>query len=71
MVIREVYSCNVKHVVVRQGCLLQPARFNIILERTVSDAMQKHKGNASKCIRTVTNRRYADDIDALVAEEQL
>ena len=41
------------------------------IERTVSDAMQKHKGNASKGIRTVTNHRYADDIDALVTEEQL
>ena len=55
---------------VRQGCLLSPTLFNILLERIMSDALEEHGGQVSIYSRNVTNLRFVDDIDALVAEEQ-
>ena len=51
---------------VRQGCLLSPTLFKIFLERIMSDALKVHFGK----VRTITNLRFADDIDALAEEEQ-
>ena len=55
---------------VRQGCLLSPTLFNIFLERIISDALEVHDGKVSIGVRTITNLRFADDIDALAEEEQ-
>ena len=55
---------------VRQGCLLSPTLFNVFLERIMSDALEVHVGKVSIGGRTITNLRYADDIDALAEEEQ-
>ena len=55
---------------VRQGCLLSPTRFNIFLERIMSDALEEHDGKLSIGGRNITNLRFADDIDALAEEEQ-
>ena len=46
---------------VRQGCLLSPIPFNIFLERIMTDTLEDHEG-------TVTNLRFADDIDGLAGE---
>ena len=54
---------------VRQGCLPSPTRFNIFLERIMSDALEEH-GKVSIGGRNITNLRFADDIDALAEEEQ-
>ena len=54
---------------VRQGCLLSPTLFNF-LERIMSDALEEHDGKVSIGGRNITNLRFADDIDALVEEEQ-
>ena len=51
---------------VRQGCLLSPTLFNIFLERIMTDALENHEGSVSIGGRTITNLRFADDIDALV-----
>ena len=50
---------------VRKGCLLSPTLFSIFLERIVTDALEDHEGTASIGGRTITNLRFADDIDIL------
>ena len=55
---------------VRQGCLLSPTLFNIFLERIMADALEDHEGTVSIGGRTITNLRFADDIDGLAGQEQ-
>ena len=55
---------------VRQGCLLSPTLFNIFLERIMTDALEDHEGTVSTGRRTITNLRFADDIDGLAGEEE-
>ena len=55
---------------VRQGCLLSPTLFNIFLERITTDALEEHKSTVSIRGRTITNLRFADDIDGLAREEE-
>ena len=55
---------------VRQGCLLSPTLFNIFLERFMTDALEDHEGTVSIGGRTITNLRFADDIDGLAGEEE-
>ena len=55
---------------VRQGCLLSPTLFNIFLERIMIDALEDHEGTVSTGGRTITNLRFADDIDGLAGEEE-
>ena len=50
--------------------LLSATLSNIFLERIMSDALEEHDGKVSIGGRTITSRRFADDIDALVEEEQ-
>ena len=58
-------------VVVRQECLLSPTPFNIFLERIMTDALEDYEGTVSIGGRTITNLRFADDIDGLAVEEEL
>ena len=55
---------------VRQGCLLSPTLFNIFLERIITDAPEDHQGTVSIGGRTITNLRFADDIDGLSGKEE-
>ena len=55
---------------VRQGCLRSPTLFNIFLERIMTDALEDHEGTVSIGGRTVTNLRFADDIDGLAGDEE-
>ncbi|CAM1325864.1 Uncharacterised protein r2_g3476 [Pycnogonum litorale] len=55
---------------VRQGCLLSPTLFNVFLERIMTDALEDHEGTVSIGGRTITNLRFADDIDGLAGNEQ-
>ena len=56
---------------VRQGCLLSPTLFNIYLVTIMADAHKDHEGTASIGGRTITNLRFADDIDGLAGQEQV
>ena len=56
---------------VRQGCLLSPTLFNIFLKRIMTDALEDHDGRVSIGGRTITNLRFAEDIDGLAGEEEL
>ena len=53
---------------IRQGCLLSPTLFNIFLERIMTDALEE--GTVIIGGRTITNLRFADDIDGLAGEEE-
>ena len=55
---------------VRQGCLLSPTLFNIVLERIMTDALQDQEGTVSIGGRTITNLRFADDVDCLAGEKE-
>ena len=55
---------------VRQGWLLSPTLFNKFLERIMADALEDHEGTVSIGGRTITNLRFADDIDGLAREEE-
>ncbi|WP_419627967.1 RNA-directed DNA polymerase, partial [Thiolapillus sp.] len=55
---------------VRQRCLLSPTLFNIFLERIMTDALEDHEGTVSIGGRTITNLRFADDIDGLAGDEE-
>ena len=55
---------------VRQGCLLSPTLFYIFLERRMADALEEHERTVSIEGRTITNLRFADDIDSLAGQEQ-
>ena len=54
---------------VRQGCLLSPILFNIFLQRIMADALGDHKSTVSIGGRTISNLRFADDIDGLADSE--
>ena len=55
---------------VRQGCLLSPILFNMFLARITTDTLVDHGGTVSIGGRTITNLRFADDIDGLAGEEE-
>ena len=57
-------------VAVRQECLLSPTLFNIFPERIMTDALEDHQGTVSIRGRTITNLRFADDIDVLAGKEE-
>ena len=42
--------------------------FNIFLERIMTDALEDHEGTVSIGGKTITNLRFADDIDGLAGE---
>ena len=54
---------------VRQGCLLSPTLFNILLERIMTDVLEDHAGTVSIGGRTITNLRFADGIDGMAGTE--
>ena len=54
---------------VRQGCLLLPTLINIFLEKD-HDRRHDHESTFSIGGRTLTNLRFADDIDGLAGEEE-
>ena len=55
---------------VRQGCLLSPTLFNIFLKRIMTDALEDHEGAVSIGGKTITNLRFADDVDGSAEEEE-
>ena len=55
---------------IRQGCLLSPTLFNILLERIITDALKNHEGTVSTGGRAITNLHFADDIGGLAGEEE-
>ena len=55
---------------VRQRSLLSPTLFNLSLEKIVTDALQDHEDTVSIGDRTITNLRFADDIDDLAGEAE-
>ena len=44
--------------------------FNIFKERIMTDALEDHEGTVSIGGRTITNLRFADDIDDLAGEDK-
>ena len=65
-----VGECFRTTVGVRQGCLHSPILFNIFLERIMTGALEDHEGSVCIGGRTLTNLRFADDIDAFAGKEE-
>ena len=57
-------------VEVCQGYLLSPTLFNIFLERIMTDALEDLTSTVNIGGRTITNLRFADNIDGLAGEEE-
>ena len=55
---------------VRQGCLVSPTLFKIFLQRTITDALEDQEGTVSTAGRTISNLRFADNIDGWAGEEE-
>eukprot|EP00794_Sanderia_malayensis_P002663 gene2663-biopygen2205 len=55
---------------VRQGCLLLPTLFNLFLKRIMEETLEGHDGGVRCGGRTVTDLRFADDIDMLEEDEE-
>ena len=55
---------------VQQGCLLSPTLFDIYRERIMTGTLEDHEGTVSTGGRTITNLRFAADIDGLAGEEE-
>ena len=55
---------------IRKGCVLSPTLFNIFLERIMTDALNDHEGTVSIGGSSITNLRFADDIDGLAGREE-
>ena len=55
---------------VRQGCLLSRTLFNIFRERIMTEALDDHKGTVNIGGRTITNLRFANNIDGLAGKEE-
>ena len=49
---------------------MSPTLFNIFLERIMTDAFEDREGTVSIGGRTITNLRFANDIDGLTGEEE-
>ena len=56
-------------MVVRQGILLSPTLFKIMLEQIMNDVLYAHIGTVNIGGRIITNLRLADDIDGLIGSE--
>ena len=52
-------------VAVRQCCVLSSTLSNNFLERMIAETLNDHEGTASIGGRTITNLRFADDINGL------
>ena len=50
--------------------LLSPTLFNIFQERVTTNALEDHEGTVTIGGRTITNLRFADNIDDLAGEEE-
>ena len=48
---------------VRQGYLVSPTLFKIYLQRTITDALEDQEGTVRTAGRTISNLRFADNID--------
>ncbi|KAK2178941.1 hypothetical protein NP493_522g01034 [Ridgeia piscesae] len=57
-------------VEVRQGCVLSPTLFKIFLEKIMADALNDRERTVSIGSRTITNLRFANDIDGLTGREE-
>ena len=55
---------------VGKSSLLSHTLLNIFLERIMTDTLEDHEGTVSIGGRTITNLRFADDIDGLAGEEE-
>ena len=54
----------------RQGCLLSPTTFNIVLEIIICEALDNHEGSVSIGGQLIINFRFADDIVVNAEEEE-
>ena len=55
---------------VQQGCLLSPTLFDIYRERIMTGTLEDHEGTVGIGGRTITNLRFANNIDGLAGEEE-
>ena len=55
---------------VRPGCLFSPTLFKIFLESIMTDVLEDYEDTVSIGGRTITNFRFADDIEGLAGEEE-
>ena len=66
---RKIGKCFRITTGVRQGCLLSPTLFNILLEHIMNDALDNNVGSVNIGGKIFTNFRFADDIYGLAGSE--
>ena len=55
---------------VRQGCLLSHVLFNVFLEEIMADIQNNHTSSISIGGLSISNLRFADDIDLIAGNTQ-
>ena len=55
---------------IRQGCLLSPVLFNVFIEKIMADIQNNHTSSISIGGLSISNLRFADDIDLIAGNTQ-
>ena len=59
-----------RFIIIVRSLYFSPTFFNVFLERVMTDGLEDHEGTVSIGGKTITNLRFADDVDGFAGEEE-